>query len=134
MTAILLVFPSPEQSEYVSEVTGGPSSGLGPKMWGKANCQEEKGENPLNHKVSFEQGRGVRDVREFCENAFQNQYSHKEESGTETYQEPSTFWDLSVTKKSLSAIPALTQIIKGKNSLSLPFPFILYASRCALQL
>lgn len=81
----------------MSELTGGPSSGLGPKMWEKANNQEEKGENLLKHKVSFEQGSGLWDVRKFCENAFWNQHSHKEESGTKTYKVPSTFWNLSVT-------------------------------------
>ena len=54
----------------MSEPTGRPSSGLGPMMWEKAECQEEKGDHPLKHKVSFEQGGGPRNVRQVCENVF----------------------------------------------------------------
>ena len=40
---ILLAVPSHEQWKYVSELTGGPSSGLSPIMGVKASCLEKKG-------------------------------------------------------------------------------------------
>lgn len=46
----------------MSELAGGPSSGLSPMMGKKVSCQEEKRENPLKHKVIFEEDGGLRNV------------------------------------------------------------------------
>ena len=63
-----------------------PSQGSAPRYGRRQIVRRKKKEkNPLKHKVSFEQGRGLRKVREFCENTFWNQHSHKEKSGIKTF-------------------------------------------------
>lgn len=59
-------------------------------MGEEASCQEEKGENTETQGTFEQDGR----LRELCENAFQNQYCYKEESGTEIHKVPGTFWYL----------------------------------------
>lgn len=104
-------------------------------MQEKANCQEGKGEHPLKHKVSFEwEGAWGECKASLWKSISLSRTSmvKKKSQGQRCTKCHVLCGTCQITYKILSTVLGLTQIIKGKNNLTLLFPFILYVSWHAL--